>query len=322
MDDLKLKSANVVLLEENGAIRRLVKSTLLGIGFGTVNECGAIEDARHVVESADADLMVLDLDHETETVCAFINDIRHARLGNNPFVTIIGLTHSPAEEVIQKVLDLGTDDLVRKPISAKLLSEQITNLIENRKDFVATSDYVGPQRGKGVRPEAEEVARVEVPNRLRDKAAGPAKPSALGVTDDEAILRAAEAVNLQRLGGLVLRIISESARLEVAVEAGARGIDIIGDVATLSHLVSETRGVKLSQSVHDTSQLNASMARVMTAIAESPAPTSRQIEVLRLHAQAIAATTRGDTTAAGKVISAFDEVAPPADAGAEQASAD
>ena len=37
---LDLKSANVVLLKENGAIRRLVKSTRLGIGFGTVSECG------------------------------------------------------------------------------------------------------------------------------------------------------------------------------------------------------------------------------------------------------------------------------------------
>ena len=56
MDDLKLKSATVVLLEENSAIRRLVKSTLLGIGFGTVNECGAVEDARYMIEGADGQL--------------------------------------------------------------------------------------------------------------------------------------------------------------------------------------------------------------------------------------------------------------------------
>jgi len=308
MIELDLKSANVVLLEENGAIRRLVKSTLLGIGFGTVSECGTAADARRIVESTESDLLIVDLDHEGEAVCDIINDIRHARLGTNPFVTIIGLSHSPAEEVIEKVLDAGTDDLVRKPISTTLFSERITNLIQNRKDFVATSDYVGPQRRKGVRPETEEAAKVEVPNRLRDKASGTKTRDGSGKIDEGAILRAAEAVNLQRLSGLVLLIISQSAQLEKAVTGGANGVDIVEDVSRLSNLVAEAKRIKLSQSVQDTSQLNASMARVMTAISESPAPTSCQIEVLRLHAQAIAATTRGDNSAASKVVTAFSEV--------------
>jgi DNA-binding response OmpR family regulator len=310
MIDMDLKSANVVLLEENSAIRRLVKSTLLGIGFGTVNECGTAEAARRIVESTESDLLIVDLDHEGEAVCAIINDIRHARVGNNPFVTIIGLSHSPAEEVIEKVLDAGTDDLVRKPISTKLLSERITNLIQNRKDFVATSDYVGPQRSKGVRPETENAAKVEVPNRLRDKVYGNKRRDGAGKIDEGAIQRAAEAVNLQRLSGLVLLIINKSAQLEGAIAGGASSVDIVEDVSRLSHLVSEAKRIRLSQGVHDTSQLNASMARVMTAISESPAPSVRQVEVLRLHAQAIAATTRGDTTAAGKVVSAFNEVTP------------
>ncbi|MFP6742114.1 MAG: response regulator [Alphaproteobacteria bacterium] len=310
MIDMDLKSANVVLLEENSAIRRLVKSTLLGIGFGTVNECGTAEAARRIVESTESDLLIVDLDHEGEAVCAIINDIRHARVGNNPFVTIIGLSHNPAEEVIEKVLDAGTDDLVRKPISTKLLSERITNLIQNRKDFVATSDYVGPQRSKGVRPETENAAKVEVPNRLRDKVYGNKRRDGAGKIDEGAIQRAAEAVNLQRLSGLVLLIINKSAQLEGAIAGGASSVDIVEDVSRLSHLVSEAKRIRLSQGVHDTSQLNASMARVMTAISESPAPSVRQVEVLRLHAQAIAATTRGDTTAAGKVVSAFNEVTP------------
>ncbi len=295
---MDLKSANVVLLEENGAVRRLVKSTLLGIGFGTVNECGTADLARRIVEGTECDLIIVDLDHEDEAVCYIINDIRHARLGNNPFVTIIGLSHTPAEAVIEKVLDAGTDDLVRKPISTKLLSERITNLIQNRKDFVATSDYVGPQRSKGVRPETEEAAKVEVPNRLRDKASGTKKRDGEGQVDEKAIQRAAEAVNLQRLSGLVLLIINQSAQLEKAAASGANSVDITEDVAKLSHLVAEAKRIKLSHGVLGTSQLNASMARVMMAISESPAPSVCQIEVLRLHAQAIAAATRGDNSAA------------------------
>ncbi len=48
MSDLKLKSASVILLEENGEIRRLVKSTLQGIGFGVVHECARADKVRSV----------------------------------------------------------------------------------------------------------------------------------------------------------------------------------------------------------------------------------------------------------------------------------
>ena len=308
MSQLKLESANVVLLEENGTIRRLVQSTLLGIGFGSVNECATVDAARRIIASTDPDLLILDLDRDGENVCAVINDVRHARVGDNPFVTIIGLTHHPAESVIQKVLDAGTDDLIRKPISTTLLTERITNLIRNRKDFVATSDYVGPQRSKGFRPETEDAAKVEVPNLLRDKANGKRTPDENGMIDDDAIRRAAEAFNVQRLSGLVLLIISQAAKLGQAIDNGARGAGVIGDVVKLSHLTSEASGIRLSESANDLAQLTASMARVMVGIVDSPAPASRQVEVLRLHAQAIAAATRGDQTAANKVVSAFNEV--------------
>lgn len=144
-------------------------------------------------------------------------------------------------------------------------------------------------------------------NRLRDKASGPKMRDGTRKVDEGAILRAAEAVNLRQLNGLVLLIISQSAKLGEVVASGANSIDIIEDVSKLSHLVAQAERIKLSQSVQGTSQLNASMARVMMAISESPAPSVRQIEILRLHAQAIAATTRGDDTAAGKVVSALNE---------------
>ncbi len=319
MSDLKLKSASVILLEENGEIRRLVKSTLQGIGFGMVHECANASKVRSIATTIDPDLLVLDLDDDDEAVCALITDIRHANLGNNPFVIIIGLTHSPDEPIIQRVLDAGTDDLVRKPISIKLLTERITYLIENRKDFVATSDYVGPQRRKGVRPENEEAAQVPVPNSLREKAAGEKKSA---IVDEAETKRAAEAVAIQKLSGLTLLIISHSSRIEQAIMAGAQGDALIGDIAQISGRVADTRSLAIPEAQHNLRQLIASMNRIMVGITETASPTCRQVEVLRLHAQAVAATIRGDDDATDKVVMAFGEIGEFDDGGLQKAAAD
>ena len=319
MSDLKLKSASVILLEENGHIRRLVKSTLQGIGFGIVHECATADKVRSVAATTDPDLLVLDLDADDEAVCALISDIRHARLGDNPFVIIIGLTYTPDEPVIQQVLDAGTDDLVRKPISIKLLTERITYLIENRKDFVATSDYVGPERRKGVRPGNGAAALGAVPNSLREKATGEMNSANVGEAE---IKQAAEAVAMQKLSGLTLLITSHSSRIEQAIIDGAQGDALIGDMAQISDRVADTKSLAIPKAYHNLRQLIASMIGIMAGITETPLPTCRQIEVLRLHAQAIAATIRGDDNATDNVVRALGEVGELDDGGLRRAATD
>ena len=48
--------------------------------------------------------------------------------------------------LIGRVIDFGADDLLLRPFSATLLESRIRVHAERRKDFVTTSDYVGPDR--------------------------------------------------------------------------------------------------------------------------------------------------------------------------------
>ena len=217
------------------------------------------------------------------------------------------------------MLDAGTDDLVRKPISIKLLTDRITYLIENRKDFVATSGYVGPERRKGVRPENEAAAQVAVPNSLREKAAGEKKSA---IVDEAETKRAAEAVAIQKLSGLTLLIISHSSRIEQAITAGVQGDALIDDIAQISGRVADTRSLAIPEARHNLRQLIASMNRIMVGITETASPTCRQIEVLRLHAQAVAATIRGDDNATDKVVMAFGDIGELDDGDLRRAAAD
>ncbi|MCH7942195.1 MAG: response regulator transcription factor [Proteobacteria bacterium] len=270
MDSQKLKSATVVLYEANGAMRLMVKSALLGIGFGFVDDCRTMDQVR---DAADADtkpdVFVLDLDKDKDTICGMISDIRHSRLGDNPFVIIIGMTRYPEEMVIHKVLDAGTDDLVAKPVSSKILSERIAYLSEHRKDFLATPGYLGPERAKGVRPNDEEAATVKVPNSLRVKLSGRLQTEMHEIESQ----RAANSFILQRLYGIILPIINISTEMEKATASESTDIECAREISRIVGLLSEFKGIEMPATVRDLNHLTVSLEKVVDMLAEAPSPS-------------------------------------------------
>jgi DNA-binding response OmpR family regulator len=305
MDSQKLKSATVVLFENNGEMRRLLKSALLGIGFGFVHDCRTVDQVRDAaIADTKPDIYVLDLDYHKDVICEIISDIRHSRLGDNPFVIIIGMTQYPEKMTIQHVLDAGTDDLVAKPVSSKILSERIAYLTKNRKDFVVTPGYLGPKRAKGVRPDDEEAAKVKVPNSLRVKSTG----RALTKIDEIEIKRAANSFTLQRLYGIMLPIINISTEMAEIASSNPGKNGFKQEIEKIVVLLSEINGIEMPETVRDLNHLTTSLEKVVDQLVEASSPSSRQFDIVRLHAQAIAATMRGDNQGSGDVVSAFSNM--------------
>lgn len=303
MSNMRLENVNVVLLEEKSNIRVLVKSALKGIGFGNVFECRDVGRARSLVEANSPDLLILDLDLDYEAVCKLIRDVRQKRVGTNPFVVTIGLTWTPESAVIQTALDAGSDDVVKKPVSSQILVERVKNLIDNRKEFIAAPDYVGPCRGKGVRADDEEVAQIAVPNSLRQKATGKIEEE----IDEKEIARAAYVIAVQRLNGLAFEIADHAGKIERQADANGGDIRPDGDIRHVSELVAQIQELSQAESIRNLPTLVSSLSEFMTIVDRSATPTTRQLAMVRLHAEAIAAALRGETEGSDDVTSALGE---------------
>lgn len=50
------------------------------------------------------------------------------------------------ESLARDARDVGVNDFLGKPISAKSLMSRITSVLEDKRDFIDTSDYFGPDR--------------------------------------------------------------------------------------------------------------------------------------------------------------------------------
>ena len=88
----------------------------------------------------------------------------------------------------------GADAFVAPPLAAVTLLRSLNQLVKSRLPFVVTSDYVGPDRRAGEGRKSQ-IPLIEVPNTLRDKAAG--------IYDAQAAARAIASsmteVNIQKL---------------------------------------------------------------------------------------------------------------------------
>ena len=167
MDDFRFENVKVLFGEIDRNARDGLKSALYHHGFRDVR----ITDSMSVIDetaSNDAvDLLVCNTEYADGDVHDVIRKIRHHEIGSNPFVLIIMLTENLSKGTIRKAINSGPDDILAKPISAAKLYERIVNLTRDRKRFIVTSDYIGPDRRKTPRPGTEKIPEIEVPNPLK-----------------------------------------------------------------------------------------------------------------------------------------------------------
>ena len=173
--DFNFGKVRMVIGDPNRDLRNALFAILRQHGFNDVTVTGSIEVVRDAVIRDKVDLLVCDADlggEEEVDFCKLVNDTRHARLGGNPFIVVQTLVESPTREMMFKVSDAGVDDIVLKPITAGQVADRIMVLTKSRKEFVVTTDYIGPDRRGGHRPGTQEIQTLEVPNPVLVRATG------------------------------------------------------------------------------------------------------------------------------------------------------
>ncbi len=180
-------------------------------------------------------LLICEADLADREFSKFLHGIRHQVVGTNPFLPVMALSYNPPPELVKNIIGSGVDDLVPKPVSADRLIDRIKLLIEARKPFVVTTDYVSPDRRKTSDHE-DTIPRVEVPNPLRAKAIG-TKDIAL---DQKAMADAIAQINLRKLERYAVQIGVLTELIAPAYESGAFDQSVKDHVDQLMYLAEDT----------------------------------------------------------------------------------
>ena len=287
MNGMDYNSVTTLLVDHNHTVRQLVSSALWSVGIRDVIACKHVGEIGGILDTQqrEIDLVIMSVDGDQDHALDTVRKIRGAHLGTNPFLVIMAHTWNPSVGVTQPTLESGTDDLIAAPLSAQILIDRIGNLVNNRKKFVVTMSYVGPERRATNRAGTDELPAIGVPNTLRYKVTNDESASAA----DGAIDRALHAVDTHRVYRVVTMLSDETLKLEEMAERypeypiSSRKLRQIAVLAAMAKKQIDTkRLVQLSR-------IGDSMNGVMEKILDNKRPTRRDLEILRLHGQAVAA---------------------------------
>jgi DNA-binding response OmpR family regulator len=162
----------VVLAEPNAVVRHGLKSALATHGFRRMFDTDRFGPAYEELHSNEVDLLITSSELFGGDIAQLIGEIRHMKVGRNPFLCVIVIITSPSVEKVRHFAAAGADDAIAAPVTAGHLLSRIDGLATSRKPFVIINGYVGPDRRSQQRAEGSTAPLIEAPNLLKLRIAG------------------------------------------------------------------------------------------------------------------------------------------------------
>ncbi|MBO6728169.1 MAG: response regulator receiver protein [Maricaulis sp.] len=195
--------APVLLFDPVHANQRTTRYALFEIGFRQIECVSTLEDLKAGITDVNPLMIVAESSATDADVFRIVRSIRRSELGNNPFVVILLTTWGRDTGHIRKAIECGADDLIVRPFSTMFAEERVRTLIKGRKQFIVTSDYIGPDRRKN-NDRSSSAQALEVPNLLQAVVEGDTEALSRG---SQWIQEAKSTVSAERIRRGAMRIV-------------------------------------------------------------------------------------------------------------------
>jgi len=186
MGQERFSEVTVVVADPDPRARTIAKKTLIQAGFRKILTGHSLAFVKESFDIEMPELLIAETELSDGDFSEFVSDIRHHKIGSNPFLVVSALTSNPTPDIVKKVIQAGADDLLSKPFTVDTLLRRVGRLVHERKPFVVTGDYVGPTRQAKSQKEAE-AERFNAPNTLKARALNEASRDDVRAMVDAAI---------------------------------------------------------------------------------------------------------------------------------------
>jgi DNA-binding response OmpR family regulator len=277
VNEQNFAACSVLHFEPEAHSRHRVLAALQQLRFGRIEYAGDFKSLCHGVHDGGFDLIVSELGPARVNVCELFKRVRHSTFGRDPFPGIIMTSAQPTQALVQRAIDAGPDHLIKWPFSNNQISVRIAAIVNLRRPFVVTFDYIGPdRRNDPTRQDGAEL--IEVPNALRAKARKDVTASATPA----AVTAAKTTINMQRIECCYPAI---AFAIEQLYEGFHGSLDHFSREQSLATLLATTADLKrrvAGTDYADTAKLCAALASITSKIhAAGPGATEADYELLR-----------------------------------------
>ncbi|WP_416898362.1 MAG: response regulator [Minwuia sp.] len=141
-----LSVLKILVVDDNRHMRALLMQILRSIG---VRDVAAAEDgasAFQQLKGSRFDIVLIDHQMAPITGTEFTKLVRTSDDSPNPFVPILMITGYADKRTIVNATNAGVNDIIVKPVSARIVLNRIAEVILHPKNFVRLENYFGPDR--------------------------------------------------------------------------------------------------------------------------------------------------------------------------------
>lgn len=148
-----LSDMHVLVVDDNEQMRFLLRCLLRAGGIFKMTEAENAMQALDAMRATPTDLVILDWNMKPIDGLTFARMLRRDGDSPNPYIPILMLTAHTEASRVAAARDAGVTGFVKKPISARLLFERITNALTDARLFVRTDGFFGPDRRHAQAPD-------------------------------------------------------------------------------------------------------------------------------------------------------------------------
>jgi CheY-like chemotaxis protein len=152
----KFATLNVLLVDDHPNIRSILTAILNALGIMRVTAVDGGQVALDQMATANFDLIITDLDMPGMTGREMVKAIRRDARAVVPTydfsIPILMITGNITRSILNEARDIGIDEILAKPFSAASVSERLSAVLNNRREFIVCDTYIGPCRRRGANP--------------------------------------------------------------------------------------------------------------------------------------------------------------------------
>jgi CheY-like chemotaxis protein len=143
---INLEKATVLVLDDNGPSLDILSQVVSGFGVKQLLRAESVADAQTLIRTKTFDLIISDVQMPVTDGIEFIEWLRKDGGETNRYVPVILVTGHTRTSQIFKLRDAGSNYVVAKPITPKVLLERIVWVAREERQFIECDSYIGPDR--------------------------------------------------------------------------------------------------------------------------------------------------------------------------------
>lgn len=135
----------VLVLDDHRFMQQVIRLMLGSLGIRRVIAASNVDEAMVMLAHEKVDVVIADYRLGGETGAEFMRLVRGLQ-GHARFVPLIGCTADTSPATISAMRDAGADEILAKPVSARVIWAKLMSVTNARRNFVSAPDFFGPDR--------------------------------------------------------------------------------------------------------------------------------------------------------------------------------